>query len=126
MNKKEDKEVEERQTADAAIEEMSKLTNKETSVIIGEDGKEYKLAPCTISQIPRLIKLSNEIDGEKLNEHPDQAADNMAEIIKIGLKKNHPNLKIKFIKDNFTFMNLATVIKEILNLNSFYEMMAGR
>ena len=120
-NKVEKKEEKLEKDLEKDVIKMTELAGENKRIIYDEDSKAYDFCPVTLKDLPKLIKLINELkDTDKMvNENPDLFIDKVAEITLMGLRKNKGLTKEK-IKEKFTLESFQSVIHYATDVNGFF------
>jgi len=106
---------------DKSAVEIEELMGKNASTITDITGRIYKFSPIAISQYPKFHKLMERFqDQENVISALMTGGDDAAEVIMMGIGKNHPEVTLEFIKDNFDFAAYPRAIKLAINLSHFF------
>ena len=98
------------------------------TILVGEKravtiaGKEYFVSASPMGEIPDIIEKIQQFEAEsgvsdgKLSS---KLVDKMIEIMLMGVKKNHPDITTKFIKENWPLAAFPVIVRIMLDLNDF-------
>ena len=114
------------------------LLDDDIDLIIGEvkkvkvRGRVYKVSAASISELKLLGKLIGKIhdidldvSGKEEELIPYELKVTMAKIIKMGIKRDHPDITIEEIMDEFPLSSFPVIFKIMLDLNDFLSEMEG-
>jgi hypothetical protein len=111
----------------AKIEDIS--AGNDAIVKASSSGELLKIRPCSISEIPALVKLLTKMDEgfEKFNndaaaaivDEKQEVLTVMSEIILMGLKKEYPDMTVDKVKEKFAITDFPYVYEHILDMNDF-------
>lgn len=100
-------------------------------ILIGsDDGEEkivqYHFTPVALKDIGELTKLLDEffVVAEK-GAWGDKTIDISAKIIKLSIKKMHPEITLDEIKEQFTLAGIGRAISTVMDINDFLSEMEG-
>jgi len=97
-------------------------------VVASKSNKEYWIRPCSLEEIPSLIKHIKKIEANINNTaspadiliaNDGAILTEMAEVIKMGIATDSPEITTAGIKKEFTLGDFPAVYKVVLDINDF-------
>ena len=115
------------------VEKIDDVLGLNGFIIATATGESFKIKPCSMKDIPILVGLLSGLDEEfkKFGNDANGAiasADSkvlnlMAEVIKMGIKKDHPELTVDLIQEKFSINDFPIAYQKVLDVNDFLSKM---